>query len=58
MNSVDGRRSTLREHLPWILAAVAILLAGRSLKRLAWRLFGLGWVFYWTGGLHWMRHLW
>lgn len=57
MNVTAEQRQTLDKYLPWILAFVAAWLVGRGLKKMMWRLVGLGWVFYWTGGMHWMRHL-
>jgi hypothetical protein len=57
MNVTAEQRQTLDKYLPWILAAVAAWFFTRGLKRTFWKLFGIAWVIYWSGGLRWMHHL-
>jgi hypothetical protein len=51
MNVVNDPRSTLERHLPLLLGLLAMLLAGRALKKMFWTAFGMYWALR-ASGIH------
>lgn len=39
MNTIDDTRSVLEKHLPLLLGLLAVLFAGKALKKIFWTLF-------------------
>jgi hypothetical protein len=57
MNVTAEQQRTFEKYLPWILALLAAWVVGRGLRKMFWTLFGLAWMMWWTGGLHWLRDM-
>jgi hypothetical protein len=51
MNATGHARSTFEKYLPLIAAALAVLLAGKALKRMFWTAFGMYWALR-ASGIH------
>ena len=51
MNVVNDTRSALEKHLPLLLGLLAVLFAGRALRKTFWTLFAMYWALR-ASGIH------
>jgi hypothetical protein len=49
MNVVNDTRSTLEKHMPLLLGLLAVLLAGKALKKTLWTVFGIYMALHYSG---------